>query len=730
MTLNRYRLACLIAALLSWPAIAAAQEHVGSSACLECHAGALEAWKTSHHYQAMLPAIEENVLGDFSDRTFEYAGVTSRFYRRDGKFYVETDNREGKLQEFEIAWTFGFHPLQQYLVPFGDGRYQALNIVWDSRPENEGGQRWIHLYPDNPVTHEDPVHWTGSFQNWNSRCAACHSTHLRKNYEVSKDRYQTRWSEPNVACEACHGPASKHVEWAAGDRQAADRGFNFSLNDRGAFGPAGNGTSGTFSRIDGKRPTTQTETCAACHSRRSELQDFQPGTPFDEQYNLALITPGLYFPDGQINDEVYVYGSFLQSKMHQAGVVCTDCHDPHSNAVRADDNTLCTQCHSSELFDRTEHHHHPVRSSGSACVDCHMPARTYMVVDDRRDHSFRIPRPELTGELGVPNGCNNCHEDQSPQWALDATKDWGVTADPRTVQARAMDAAWSGQVNALPALLTIAGEPGNPAILRASALIAASGFPSRESYLAAQQMLSAKDPLLRAAAVRSLDPVPVAQRYAVLRDLITDGSKSVRMAVAQQLTEFPAGQLPGESGAELRSLLSEYLSTMQHNADMPEEQINLGVFHSRTGDPIAAEKAYRAALRLSPGYVPALLNLSDLYRENGLDDKAEPLLRQAVERSPGSAPPSHAMGLLLVRQGKLQNAVPYLRDAARNDPSNPRYSYVYAVALWETGSREEAVTELESALARLPGNRDLTGALASYYRELGEEEKLRQLMQP
>jgi len=715
---------------LAWlPPAAGAQSHVGSEKCASCHAGIYESWKSSHHYQAMLPATAENVLGDFSGQEFEYAGITSRFYRKDGKYLVETDNEKGELQEFEIAYTFGFYPLQQYLVPFDGGRYQALNIVWDSRAKAEGGQRWIHLYPVDPVSHDDLVHWTGSFQNWNSRCALCHSTGLKKNYSSATNRYKTSWEEINVACEACHGPASSHLEWTSGDQQDESRGFTFSLNDRGAFGPGDGPSTRTFTRLDGKRPTVQVETCAACHSRRSELGDFHPGKPFSDQYSLSEIVPGLYHPDGQINDEVYVYGSFLQSKMNRAGVVCTHCHDPHSNAVRSDSNELCTQCHVNTVYDRPEHHRHQQGGQGAACVNCHMPVKTYMVVDDRHDHSFRIPQPGLTLELGVPNTCNQCHDDKSAQWALKALDSWGVSADVGTGHARVLNAAWTGQARALPGLLQLASQPASPSILRASAMMAAQNFPGQDSLPTIQELLSSDDSLLRASAVRSMDWVPVAQKYAMLRDLITDDSKSVRMAVAQQLSAFPAGQLPGSSATELKALFQEYLDSMKLNADMPEEQMNLGLFHAASGDPVAAEDAYRTALKLSPMYVPAMLNLADLYRANGMDQQAQPLLSKAVELAPDSAHSQHAMGLLMIRQGKLAQALPYLQNASREGPENARYLYVYAVALWETGDKNRAVTELESALARHPANQELVSALASYYQQLGEEEKLRLLIE-
>ena len=375
----------------------------------------------------MLPATNENVLGDFSGQVFEYAGISSRFFKKDDKFYVETDNEKGELQEFEISFTFGFHPLQQYLVAFPRGRYQALNIVWDSRPENEGGQRWIHLYPDEAITYEDGLHWTGSFQNWNSRCAACHSTKLRKNYSSSSDSYKTTWSEINVACEACHGPASAHLEWASATKHGQSKpdgraGFDFSLADRGVWGPADNAAN-TLIRLDKKRPQGQIEMCAGCHARSSELEEEHSGKPFNDTFHLRLLERDLYYPDGQVDEEVYVYGSFLQSKMFQAGVVCTNCHEPHSNRLRATDNSLCTQCHVDGHFNVSTHHHHEDSSSGSSCASCHMPVKTFMAVDDRHDHSFRVPEPQLTLELGTPNTCNQCHSDRDAAWAVAAMGD-------------------------------------------------------------------------------------------------------------------------------------------------------------------------------------------------------------------------------------------------------------------------------------------------------------------
>lgn len=709
------------------PGLTADGALAGSGECSACHETEWKAWKTSHHFQAMRPATEETVLGDFSGVSFEYAGVTSRFWREKGKFMVRTDNAEGKLQDFEVAYTFGFYPLQQYLIPFPDGRLQALNIIWDSRPQVEGGQRWVHLYPDEAVTHSDIVHWTGSFQTWNSRCAVCHSTGLKKNYSAGSDRYNTTWDEINVACEACHGPASAHLEWARGDRKGEDRGFAFSLNDRGVFGLSAEAATRTASRVDGKHPTTQIETCAACHARRGELAEYRAGARFDDQYRLALIDPVLYYPDGQIRDEDYVYGSFLQSKMYAAGVVCTNCHDAHSGAVRSTGNDLCMQCHVAAEFDTSSHHRHKAGSAGAACVNCHMPATTYMVVDARRDHSFRVPEPRLTLELGIPNACNRCHADRDAKWASDALEGWGVPGDLRARHAPVLAAAWAGQHMALPALLQLASQPEQAAMVRASAVAAMANYPARETLEALQGQLSSPEALVREAAVNAMDWVPVAQRYAMLRDLIPDPVKSVRMAVARQLAGIPAEQLPGESARELKDLFVEYRAKLKLNQDMPEEQMNLGLFLAARGDPAGAEAAYRRALKLSPVFVPAMLNLADLYRSQNMDAKAEPLLERAIAAGPDLAAPRYALGLLRIRQGKVDEAVDYLAAAAKAEPANTRYRYVYAVALWEAGKRDRAVGELESALANNPGSRELVQALASYYQQLGSTEKLEAL---
>jgi len=377
------------------PLIAA--NHVGAKACAECHAKQYDAWQRSHHALAMQVADDKTVLGNFDDAKFKYVGVESRFFKRDGRFMVRTDGPDGKLADFEIQYTFGVWPLQQYLIEFPGGRYQTLGIAWDARPKNEGGQRWFHLYPGEKIDHNDQLHWAGLYQNWNLQCAACHSTNLKKGYDAASNTYKTTFSEINVACEACHGPGSRHVEWAKQARppyaSQSDKGLvvlRSRWNEAWKFAA----TDAASAQRDQPAADALMNVCAACHARRSTIaEEGQAGAPLEDTHRPALLTAPNYYVDGQQREEVYVWCSFLQTKMYQRGVTCMDCHEPHALKLRAEGNALCVRCHNAAALDTEKHHFHKAGTKGAQCVECHMPAQNYMVVDARRDHGIRSPRP-------------------------------------------------------------------------------------------------------------------------------------------------------------------------------------------------------------------------------------------------------------------------------------------------------------------------------------------------
>ncbi len=725
--------------------------YAGSGECRQCHRQQFADWQGSHHDLAMQPTTPDTVLGDFNGAVFQHQEVQTRFYKKGEEFWLRTDNIEGELEDFKVVYTFGVTPLQQYLLDVGDGRLQAFTIAWDSRSKAEGGQRWFHLYPDTSG-HQDILHWTRQSNNWNSGCAECHSTDLQKNYQAESNSYQTRWAELDVACEACHGPAAAHIDWARSaidplvadispgntapkqSKQRDHKGFETSLARIQQWSrPEGQATAQAVAstntkpaqhsrqRLSGQQLSVtaepyyspQIERCAQCHSRRTVIgHPARDGNRFADLHQLQLLEPPFYYVDGQIRDEVFVYGSFLQSKMYQRGVVCSDCHNPHSLVLKAEGNALCTQCHSAQLFDQSEHHHHQsAQSSGAQCVNCHMPETTYMRVDPRRDHSLRIPRPDLSQSLGVPNACNQCHQDKSVEWALDHFQQWYPQRVGQPHFARHFHATVQGDPQALPQLARLADDESLAAMVRASALSGLSHFPSQYAINTAAGKLSSADALMRRAAVELFEMLPKPQRAEYLLPLLDDPVKAVR----QQVVRLLAGlQLTDEAlQSDLMKAVEEYRQSLQYIADIPGGLLQAAVFYQELGDYDAAFKAYRQALRIEPAHLPALLNLADLYRLQQQDGKAKPLLEKALQLAPASNDANYAMGLLRIRLQDYQGALPYLGDAAK-DTENPLYSYVHAVALYETGHKAQAIQSLKAALGRFPNNQELQNALRQY----------------
>jgi hypothetical protein len=320
---------------------------------------------------------------------------------------VRTDGPDGALHDYEIAYTFGVYPLQQYLIEFPDGRIQALSVAWDARTKAEGGQRWFHLYPNEAIAHDDALHWTGLYQNWNFSCAECHSTDVHKNYDATGNRYRTTWSEINVACEACHGAASRHVAWARHENSDPDKGLPATFKERTEAVWTIDPATGNARRSTLQPQRTELETCGRCHSRRAELSEgWRPGQSLSSTHLVSLIERHLYHPDGQIDDEVYEYGSFRQSKMFTKGVTCSDCHDPHSLKLRVAGDGVCLQCHAVSKYQNAEHTFHGGLAGGCLYLVSHA-GKTYMVVHERHDHSFRIPRLDRTvGGHAMLIGCH------------------------------------------------------------------------------------------------------------------------------------------------------------------------------------------------------------------------------------------------------------------------------------------------------------------------------------
>jgi len=704
---------------------------VGSETCVGCHRQEGELWHVSQHAHAMDHATETTVLGDFNDASLDHFSVHSRFFRNDGKFFVQTDGPDGKLAVFEVKYAFGVYPLQQYLVEFSDGRIQALPLAWDSRTMEQGGQRWFHLYPNEKMPHDDILHWTKLNQNWNFMCAECHSTDIRKNYDAAADRYATTWSEISVGCEACHGQGSRHVAWAKakhwwrlfGENDPKKRLLAIFDDRSGATWRRDPETGSPQRSISPALLRKEVEACGRCHARRSQIsEEWIPGKPLSDTHIVALLSQGVYQADGQMLDEVYNYGSFKQSKMFAAGVTCSDCHDPHSAKLRLAGNQVCLQCHAGKYAEATHTHHQGVDPTPS-CVSCHMPSRNYMVVDRRHDHSFRVPRPDLSAKLGVGNTCNDCHTDKSPEWAASAIEDWfGPTRKGFQNYGPAFHAAWTDQPDAANLLAAVASEPKTPALARASALSELASYLSPSNVELAKKGLSDPEPEVRLGSLDMLQSVPPDQLWPVVSPLLSDPVRGVRIRAAYLLAGTPTEQLTGQDRTQLDQATQEFIATQQLNADRPESRTMLGGFYVRRGQTAEAEAAYKAALRLSPAYGPAAANLADLYRQLGRDKDAEGVLRKAVETSPHDAGLYHTLGLTLARLKRQDEALEQLRRATELEPNNPRYTYVYAIGLDSAGRRADATTILKENLAQHPNDRDTLIALVGFSRDQGDNE--------
>lgn len=673
------------------PAVSGTLEYVGSQACAGCHAAEYASWQGSQHALAMQVADDRSVLGDFSGKRFRSYGVTSEFFRRDGKFMVRTDGPDGQLADFEIRHVFGLYPLQQYLVELPGGHVQALSIAWDARPEAEGGQRWFHLYPKEQIDHRDELHWTGRQQNWNYMCADCHSTNLQKNYDPANGTYATTWSEISVGCEACHGPGSAHVTLAetaaARGESLAASGLTAQLDERRGVAWTIDPATGNATRSKPRDSEREIEVCAQCHSRRGQFSNgYRAGEALLEHYLPALLEEDLYHPDGQQRDEVYNWGSFLSSRMYARGVTCSDCHEPHGGKLRAAANDTCAQCHAASKYASATHHFHAAGSPGSACVSCHMSTETYMVVDPRHDHSFRIPRPDLSVALGVPNACNQCHTDRSARWAAAAIRTHYPEPKPGFHGfAEAFATADRGDPAATIALTQVVANQDESAIARASALRRLARIPGETALTAAEAAFEDPSPLLRLAAVDAYDALPPLQRRALL-PLLGDPVRTVRMRAAQSLAPLADDAFDAADLQAFRAAAAEYMAAERFNADRPEHRTNLGGFLAERGDYASAEAEFRAALRLDERFAPAWANLADMFRAQGREAEAEATLRDGLARSPADATLHHALGLSLVRQQRKDEALRELRRATQLDPDNARFQYVYEVAVDELGA--------------------------------------------
>ena len=601
--------------------------YVGSQACADCHSDATESWTGSDHALAWTAPTAENIVADFDGTEFTHDGMLAQFRIDGGRHFVTVTENDGATTDYPVHSVAGIEPLQQYLLETEPGRLQSFDVVWDTEQKT-----WFHLYPDQVLPPDDGLHWTGPYKNWNARCAECHATGFEKNYDPESGTYSSTQAEMGVGCESCHGPAAVHLAWT---------------KDQDISGWDGQVDAvGLTMAFDGAESTIQQ--CAGCHSRREAQGQGNPlpGTPYHDAYNLAQLRPGLYHADGQILDEVYVYGSFLQSKMYARGVGCTNCHNAHSTDLKAEGNAVCTQCHSQAgnaefstlkpaIYDSPEHHFHTEGSEGAQCKSCHMVEQVYMGVDGRRDHSFRIPRPDLAGETGSPDACTTCHQDQSADWAASQIADWYPASQNRGPHyGQTLAKGRANPVAAAGALSDLAADADQPGIVRATALwlLEQSGDPAvAERFV---PLLSDPDPVIRTAAIGLQRLAPDQDRVLRLVDLLADPIQTVRIIAARQLVDAPIARLPQRMAANLRIATSEWRQSLANRFDFPETHLQLGGIALAMRNPPAAITAFREVVSLDPQRIDAWVMLVRIAAATEGLEATRTVLADALEINP------------------------------------------------------------------------------------------------
>lgn len=693
---------------------------VDEQQCQGCHADAVKAWRGSHHQLAMQPATADTVLGDFSAAPLQNDVETTQFRQSGDQFWINAQGADGQGADFKVAYTLGLEPLQQYLLALPDGRLQAHGAAWDTDK-----QRWFHLYPKQGVDHRHPLHWSGSQQNANAMCIECHTTGFSRGFDATGQRFASQWQALGVGCQSCHGPASNHVQWAKGESTAlANHGFALDLLSSGN--------------------QAEVETCARCHSRRSQLGgEAAADAPLYDTYLPAGLSESLYEVDGKIKDEVFEYGSYVQSRMHTAGVRCSDCHEPHSAELRLSGNAVCTQCHNPQAqprrpgiqasgllakdYESPAHHRHAAGSAGAQCSSCHMPGKWYMQVDYRHDHSFSVPNPAQAKALGHSDACLGCHVEKPAEAIIQAFTDWYGQPPARDGgYAQALAAARAGAPGAAAGLLSQLARRDLPGLRKAALLAELPRYPSSKALQVALLGLQHPDPAVRLAAIEALPALAAPQQLAqLLPAMLSDGRRAVRLATTWQLLQLPQALRP--VGSAWQRAISDYEASQRSQLDRAEALSNLATLYQMTGRLQQVEPLLRQALQRDPVFHPARLMLVQHLEQLGQVQAARNLLQQALQEYPHEASLQHAFGLLLVRRGEQDEALRHLERAIQLDSKNVDYAYVLAVAWHDRGRSGDAIELLRRQLEAQPDNRQVRMALVSYLGAQGRAEEVRRL---
>lgn len=668
-----------------------ANAFVGDQQCKSCHAPEFKDWQQSDHYKAMQKPNDSTVLGNFNNTSYTADGISSRFFKKDGKFYINTQGNDGSNHDYEVKYTFGYFPLQQYLVEFPGGKMQATRQSWNSRDK-----KWFHQYPGQQIHYRDWLHWTGNAQNWNTMCADCHSTNLKKGYDVQMDVYNTTFDVLNVSCESCHGPGQQHISYTNGDSYKKGERVVHSYLKLGK-------NSGQMAQIN---------TCMPCHAVQNSLDAKKMNSEeLMDDYVAVLPTTERFYADGQIKEEDYNYASFLQSKMFTRGIKCGNCHNVHSGKLVLAGNGTCLQCHTPN-YASSSHTFHAVNTAGSECINCHAPGKLYMGNDLRHDHSFRVPRPDLSVKYGTPNACNNCHTQKTSQWASEAVVKW--YGDHRKYQfAEDLIPGSAIDQKSEAHLLKLIGDTAVPVIIKATAVSYLGNIFTESSKNTLLELLKNKEAMIRYESLRSLMRFSNAinDKY-LIADMLKDKVRAVRIAAAELMELLGTQQLSEVQQGDFQRARAELEKNMLYQTDFAHGNIAIADYYQRTKNFSAAETFYQRALKKDSLANLARLNLASTYNMQGKNSDALAILKAAVQTDPKNDQAWYNLALLYNELKDNDNALGAFEKAVSLKSEDSRLYYNYGLFLQQSGKTDKAVSILQQGLKIDPTNQEMNYAIA------------------
>ncbi|TCK55124.1 tetratricopeptide repeat protein [Flavobacterium sp. 90] len=676
--------------------------YVGDESCKKCHKTEHQDWRKSDHYMSMLLPSDSTVVGDFNNVTFTADGVTSRFFKKGNKFYINTEDNDGKNRDFEVKYIFGYKPLQQYLVQFPGGKLQVPRLSWDVDKK-----KWFNQYAGQKIASHDWLHWTENSQNWNTMCSSCHSTNLHKNYDYKTDTYKTSYSIINVSCESCHGPAKQHIDYVSGSSYSSK-----------------NKVVGSYLKL-GKK-TGQLEqilACAPCHARSSIISEAQiESTDIIDNYIPQIPSTEFFYADGQVKEEDYIYTSFLQSKMFSNGVKCSDCHNVHSTKLKRQGNQTCIECHSPKKYDTSTHTFH-ASGKGTECVNCHMPGKLYMGNDLRHDHSFRVPRPDLSATYGTPNACSNCHADKSNK-VLAATIEKWYGSKPKyhfsddLVPGSKLDESSEAHLRKL------INNKTAPNIIKATAVFYLGSIQTQTSLNTLLRCIQSEDSQIRYRVLRSLANFPSSNWIEAVGPLLSDKVRAVRIAAADLYITIPREQISSQYSDAFSSAQKELKDLLEYQTDFAVGNVMMADYYLKLKDYDNAEKFYWRGLKKDSQTNYALLNLSVVYNMQGKNDKSLEVLEKAKKNDPKNDRIYYNLGLLYNEMNNKAEAEKQFAKAVELKSNNPRVYYNYGLMLNQKGKSKEAENILKKGIAISPSAPELYYALTFVYLKMENQGKV------